>query len=90
MLAFQTVCVKKGSTCKIGLCLFCLAPPPVLVSGIIEKWRMSVELLILPGHLSSPSVLVGFVLFDLYFYVQCFEDRCLSFYGHCDVCSSLI
>ena len=38
------------------------------------------ELLTLPEHLSSPPVLVGFVLY------VCFIDRCLYF---CVVCSSL-
>ena len=31
-------------------------------------------------HLSSPPVLVGFVLVDLHFSVQCFVDHCLSFW----------
>jgi len=46
------------------------------------------ELLILPVHLSSPPVLVGFVFLDLLFFVWRFVDRCLSFflYGHCVVC----
>jgi hypothetical protein len=38
------------------------------------------ELLHLPEHLSSPRVLVGFVLLDHKFYVYVFFlDRCLSF-----------
>ena len=49
------------------------------------------ELLALPGHPSSPAVLVVFVLLNLELYVLCFVDRCLSFcpssFGHCVVCS---
>jgi hypothetical protein len=51
------------------------------------------ELLILPEHLSSPSVFSGVrVTRSLVLYV-CFVDRCLSFstfsFGHCVVCSSI-
>ena len=50
------------------------------------------ELITLPEHLSSPQVLVRFVLLDHLFSVQCFVDRCLSFcpfsLGHCVVCHS--
>ena len=52
------------------------------------------ELPTLPEHLSSPPVLVGFVLLDHQFYVQYFVDRCLFFcpfyFDHCVVFSSSI
>jgi hypothetical protein len=52
------------------------------------------ELLILPVHLSSPTVFSGVrVTQSLVLYV-CFVGRCLSFctfsFGHCVVCSSSI
>ena len=53
------------------------------------------ELLTLPGHTSSPPVLIGVrVTRSLVLYV-CFVNRCLSFcctfsFGHCVVCSSSI
>ena len=55
---------------------------------------MEQELLTLPEHLSSPSVVSGIrVTRSLVLYV-CFVDRCLSFctfsFGHCVVCSSSI
>jgi hypothetical protein len=37
-------------------------------------------LVIFPEHMSSPAVLVGFILFDILFSVKCFVDRYLSFY----------
>ena len=37
------------------------------------------ELLTLPEHLSSPRFSMWFMLFNLYFSVHCFVDRCLSF-----------
>jgi hypothetical protein len=52
------------------------------------------ELLTLPDHLSSPTILSGVrVTWSLLLYV-CFVNRCLSFctfsFGHCAVCSSSI
>jgi hypothetical protein len=52
------------------------------------------ELLTLPDHMSSPTILSGVrVTWSLVLYV-CFVNRCLSFctfsFGHCAVCSSSI
>ena len=45
-------------------------------------------------NLSSPRVLVGFMLLNLYISVQCFVDCCLLLYpfsfGHCVVCSRCV
>ena len=49
-------------------------------------------ILYVPKHLSSSSVLVGFVLLNLQLSVQFFVDHCLSFclfsFVHCIVCPS--
>ena len=47
----------------------------------VTRWVLHVEkeLLTLPEHFSSPSVLVGFISLDFQFSVQCFVDHCLSF-----------
>ena len=55
---------------------------------------MEQELLTLPDHMSSPTILSGVrVTWSLVLYV-CFVNRCLSFctfsFGHCAVCSSSI
>ena len=65
------------------ICSTCRKHFPVLSSFITYHTRstpraqlMEQELPTLPDHMSSPQ----FVLLDLLFYVQCFEDRCLSFF----------
>ena len=55
---------------------------------------MEQELLTLPDHMSSPTILSGVrVTWSLVLYV-CFVNRCLSFctfsFGHCAVCFSSI
>jgi len=41
------------------------------------------ELITLSERQISPPLLVGFVLRDLQFSVQCFMDHCLSYYLYC-------
>jgi len=70
-----------------------------LITGFVTRLTRRVplveqELLILPEHPSSPSILSGVrVTWSLVLCV-CFVDRCLSFctfsFGHCFVCTSSI
>ena len=65
--------------------------------GTRLTWRVPLveqEMLTLPEHLSSPSVLSGVRVTQSLVLCVCFVDRCLSFcpfaFGHCVVCSSSI
>ena len=83
------IVVQRVETSNALILLYCWSILPVLSSfmtyprcvtrvtrrvPLVER-----ELLNLPGHLSSPLVLVGFVSFDLLFSVKYFVYRCLSF-----------
>ena len=48
------------------------------------------ELPTLPEHMNSHRFLAGFAMFDLQFSVQCFVDRCLSFFHLSIVLSVLL
>ena len=58
----------------------------------IARWvpLLEQELSTLPENLSSPSVLVGFVLLELHFYVKCFVDLCWPFFFWPLCCLSFI
>ena len=62
----------------------------------LTRWVPLVEheLLTLPKHVSSPTVLSGVRVTRSLILCVCFVDRCLSFcpfsFGHCVVCSSSI
>jgi hypothetical protein len=63
--------------------------------GTRLTWRVPLveqEMLTLPEHLSSPSVLSGVRVTQSLVLCVCFVDRCLSFcpfaFGHCVFCSS--
>ena len=72
--------LDERMTAYLKICFYCL------VSHIVVSWYWSIWV--------HPQFLVGLMLLDLYFYVKCFVDCCLSFcsfsFGHCVVCPSSI
>jgi hypothetical protein len=63
----------------------------LLLTGFLTEWYYTRrQLFTLPKHLSTPTAISGFVMLDLWFFVYCVVDLCMSlcpyYFGHCVVC----